>query len=191
MKLKDSFYRRQDLLAISQELLGKFLFTNIDGGLTGGQIIETEAYRGPDDRASHAYGNRRTKRTEVMFHAGGICYVYLCYGIHALLNVVVGAEGDPHAVLIRAIKPTDGIALMQQRRAKCKEQDLLTAGPGTLTQALGITLQHNGLSLQSDLIWIEDRHARIDPSEIMVGPRVNVSYAADDAWLPWRFRIAL
>lgn len=190
MKLPAKFYQRDDVLAISRELLGKYLMTCFDGNLTGGIIIETEAYRGPEDRASHAYGNRRTKRNEVMFHQGGIIYVYLCYGIHSLLNIVTCGEDTPHAVLIRAIKPTDGIAIMQQRR-RHRRLSLLAAGPGTLTQALGITLQHNGLSLQSQQIWIEDRGMQIDPTQIAASPRVGIDYAGEDARLPWRFRIKI
>ena len=112
-------------------------------------IIETEAYAGPEDKASHAYGNRRTKRTEVMFHKGGVAYVYLCYGIHSLFNVVTNQEGTPHAVLIRAIQPEIGIETMLKRRGKTKLDNTLTNGPGSLAKALGIGLKHNGVKLIS------------------------------------------
>lgn len=189
MKLTVDFYRREDVLLISQQLLGKFLCSNIDGNFTSGMIIETEAYRGADDKASHAYRNRRTKRTEVMFQKGGICYLYLCYGLHALLNVVTHGKDHPHAVLIRAIFPVDGIEYMLERRHKSKIDNHLTSGPGTLTQALGITTKQNGLSLQGKLIWIEDRGIKINSKEIIASPRVGVDYAGTDALLPWRFRL--
>lgn len=189
MKLPKTFYQRDDVLKISKELLGKFLYSAIDGELTGGMIIESEAYRGIDDRACHAYGNRRTKRTEVMYQEGGVCYVYLCYGIHHLLNVVTHGLGYPHAVLIRALKPTEGLACMRQRRKNIKKDALLTYGPGSLTKALGITTQHNGISLLGSLIWIEDQNVVISPHEIIASPRIGVDYAGEDALLPWRFRI--
>lgn len=190
VKLPKSFYQRDDVIAISQELLGKVLYSAIDGILTGGIIIETEAYHGIDDRASHAYGNRRTKRTEVMYQEGGICYVYLCYGIHSLLNVVTHGSGHPHAVLIRALKPIHGIDCMRKRRKKSKNDSQLTSGPGSLTQALGITTQHNGISLDGSLIWIEDQGIHVKLKDIISSPRVGVDYAGEDALLPWRFRLS-
>lgn len=182
------FYQRQDVLQISRDLLGKTLLTCIDGQhVTGGTIVETEAYAGPQDRASHAFANRRTKRTEVMYLSGGICYVYLCYGIHSLFNVITNSEGIPHAILIRAIQPTDGIELMLHRRHKTRLDREVAGGPGALTQALGITQQHNKVSLQGPVIWIEDRGITVE--KIIESPRVGIDYAGDDALLPWRFRI--
>jgi DNA-3-methyladenine glycosylase len=189
MILPPSFYQHQDVLHVSQELLGKFLCTNLDGKLTSGMIIETEAYQGPKDRASHAFGNRRTRRTEVMFQQGGVCYVYLCYGIHALFNVITNTYNIPHAVLIRAIQPIEGIDYMLERRKQTKLNTKLTSGPGALAQALGITVAHTGLSLTGPQIWIEDRGIKIDPKDIVASPRVGVDYAKEDALLPWRFRI--
>lgn len=188
-KLTKSFYQRDDVLAISQELLGKVLYSFIDNVLTAGIITETEAYRGVDDRASHAYGNRRTKRTEVMYQEGGVCYVYLCYGIHALLNVVTHKLNQPHAVLIRALKPIKGIEHMRKRRRTIKNDSQLTSGPGSLTQALGITTRHNGISLEGNLIWIEDQNIIILPEEIISSPRIGIDYAKEDAFLPWRFQL--
>ncbi|MBA3603271.1 MAG: DNA-3-methyladenine glycosylase [Parachlamydiaceae bacterium] len=185
--LPDSFYRNESVLEVSQQLLGKFLCTYIDGELTSGMITETEAYQGPEDRASHAYRNRRTKRTEVMFKAGGVSYVYLCYGIHSLFNVITNVEGIPHAVLIRAIKPVEGIECMLRRRKKAKFNAKLTSGPGALAQALGINVAHSGLSLRGPQIWIEDRGVRIEAKNIVASPRIGVDYAAEDALLPWRF----
>ena len=146
-KLGIDFYQREDVLAISHELLGKVLCTNFNGSLTTGIIVETEAYAGVADRASHAYGGRRTNRTEVMYSPPGTAYVYLCYGIHHLFNVVTNVEGVPHAVLIRAIEPIEGIDIMLQRRKMSKLLPKLTAGPGILSQALGISTQHSWISL--------------------------------------------
>lgn len=179
------FYLRDDVVQISQDLLGKYLFTSIDGVLTGGQITETEAYRGPEDKASHAYKGRRTARTEVMFHKGGICYAYLCYGIHFLLNIVTNQENIPHAVLIRAVKPTHGIETMLKRREKNKLNHHLTNGPGSVAQALGINAAFNGTSCKGSMIWIEEGPS---PQKITIGPRVGIDYAGEDAALPWRFQ---
>ncbi len=174
------FYCNSDVVAVAKALLGKALYTCIDGRLTGGYIIETEGYAGATDRASHAYNNRRTKRTEIMYAAGGIAYVYLCYGIHHLLNVVTAEAGVPHAVLIRALKPTTGLNLMLQRR----KREPLTHGPGALTAALGITLKQNGQPLNSPTLWIEEG---IQVDTILATPRIGVDYAGPDALLPYRF----
>lgn len=188
-KLPLEFYQEEDVVLLSQHLLGKYLFTCIDNQLTGGIIVETEAYKGPEDEASHAYGMRRTKRTEIMYWDGGHAYVYLCYGIYPLLNVITNKEGIPHAILVRAIEPVEGIETMLIRRKKTKLDYQLTAGPGLLSQALGITLQDNGVLLNGSRIWIEDRGVKIKAKEILATPRVGVSYAREDALLPWRFRI--
>jgi DNA-3-methyladenine glycosylase len=180
------YYRHEDVLFLSQDLLGKFLVTHIGGSITAGMIVETEAYCAPEDRASHAYGYRRTRRNEVMYHAGGVCYVYRCYGIHALFNVVTNGIDHPHAILIRAIEPTDGIPVMLQRRHKTTLEKTLTAGPGALTQALGIDTSHNGLLLTGEPIWIEDRGIKL-AHEIVSSPRIGVEYAGPDSLLPWRF----
>ena len=189
-KLKPSFYIRRDVTLIARQLLGKRLFTNLhDEGITGGIIVETEAYAGPEDRASHAYGNRRTRRTEMMFHQGGVAYVYLCYGMHSLLNVVTHGEGIPHAVLIRAVQPTHGIAAMLKRRGRKALDYTLTAGPACLTQALGIDMRHNGTALTGNRIWIEDRGDGVPSRHIVAGRRVGVAYAGPHAKRPWRFRV--
>jgi DNA-3-methyladenine glycosylase len=188
--LPPAFYRRADVVQIAKDLLGKVLITNIDGGLCMARVVETEAYCGATDRACHAHLNRRTKRTEVMFAAGGVAYVYLCYGIHALFNVVTNAEGFADAVLVRAVEPIYNIELMMKRRGIYKPDDhRLTAGPGALTKAMGITTTHYGLSLQGSEIWIADGET-IDSQQIISSPRVGVDYAGEDALLPWRFRIA-
>ncbi|HXC04323.1 MAG TPA: DNA-3-methyladenine glycosylase [Bacteroidia bacterium] len=189
MKLPLSFYQREDVVLISRELLGKFLVTNTNGVITSGIITETEAYAGVTDKASHAYGGRRTARTETMFGAGGVAYVYLCYGIHHLFNVVTNKEDIPHAVLIRAIQPVDGMATILRRRGMKEQKKNTSAGPGTVSQALGIQVRSNGLSLTGNKIWIEDRSLIIKQSDIITGSRIGVDYAGKDAKLPYRFLI--
>ena len=181
-----SFYRNPDVVSVARSLLGKSLFTCIDGELTGGILIETEAYAGVQDRACHSYNNRRTPRTEVMYSPGGIAYVYLCYGIHHLLNIITGEEGDPKGVLLRAIHPTHGIKTMLKRRNKTKLDPTLANGPGTLTQALGVTLQHLRTPLNSPLLWIEETPS-LPSHQIHSTPRIGVDYAGPDALLPYRF----
>lgn len=189
MKLPLQYYRHNDVLFLSQDLLGKFLYTNFNHELTGGMIVETEAYRAPDDRASHAFGLRRTRRNEAMYLGGGFSYVYLCYGIHSLFNIVTNEENIPHAILIRAIQPEEGIETMLHRRGKKKLDRTLTSGPGALAQALGINTTHNGINLTGSSIWLEDHKVAFNPEEIIESPRVGVDYAGEDALLPWRFRI--
>ena len=188
-KLPAKFYERGDVLSISRELLGKVLCTQYDDDFTSGIIVETEAYAGDTDRASHAYGGKRTQRTEVMYASGGTAYIYLCYGIHHLFNVVTNFEGIPHAVLIRAIDPKDGIEIMLQRRNKKEINQSLTSGPGALTQALGITVENSGISLKDNLIWLEDQNIFYSNQDIIASPRVGVQYAGKDAQNPWRFQI--
>lgn len=188
MKLSRDFYLRDDVVEISTDLLGKVLCTRIDGELTRLIITETEAYAGVRDRASHAYGNRRTARTAPMFCKGGTAYVYLCYGIHHLFNVVTNNEGIPHAILVRAGVPLSGIEIMLRRRNKKRNDKTLLAGPGSLAQALGITTELTGTSLLGRQIWIEDCGIEIDADSIIAGPRVGVDYAGDDAKRPYRFR---
>jgi len=142
-KLPTSFYIREDVHQLSKELLGKVLVTKIEGMYTSVIITETEAYQAPEDKASHAYNNRRTPRTELFYYTGGIGYVYLCYGIHNVFNVVTNKENIPHAILIRSLKPIDGIEAMMVRRNKKKFDKTLTIGPGVLSQALGINKLHN------------------------------------------------
>ncbi|HVD97235.1 MAG TPA: DNA-3-methyladenine glycosylase [Cytophagaceae bacterium] len=189
MKLPKEFYLQNDVLKISKELLGKFLFTNIEGKITGGMITETEAYRAPEDKASHAFGGRRTERTEIFYSEGGVAYVYLCYGIHNLFNVVTNQKNIPHAILIRAIEPVEGMEYMMTRRNKTKVNPALTCGPGSMSQALGIDRKYNGTDLQGNEIWIEDRGIIIAERKILKGPRIGVDYAAEWAKKPWRFGI--
>jgi DNA-3-methyladenine glycosylase len=186
-KLPAAFYTRGDVVEVARDLLGKALCSRIDGRLTKVIITETEAYAGIADRASHAYGGRRTPRTEPMFAAGGIAYVYLCYGIHHLFNVVTSSAGNPHAVLVRAGLPLLGIDDMLARRGKASVDKSLLAGPGSLSRALGIQTGLSGTSLSGDIVWIEDHDIRISGDAIVAGPRVGVDYALEDAALPYRF----
>ncbi len=190
-KLGIEFYQQPDVVALSRALLGKYLVTAFDGQITAGKIVETEAYRGPDDKACHAHLNRFTKRTRVMFEMGGVAYIYLCYGIHHLFNVVTGSAGQPHAILVRALEPVDNIEIMLERRNKEQITPNLTAGPGILSQAMGIHKKYTGTSLvqKDSLIWIEDRGYEVDDRQILVGPRVGIDYAEECAGWPWRFRL--
>ena len=189
MKLPESFYHSPDVISLSKDLLGKFLFTCINDEVTGGYIVETEAYNGVVDKASHAFGNRQTARTKTMFMTGGIAYVYLCYGIHEMFNIVTSTEGEPHAILIRAIEPTVGLDVMLHRRKMETIKPNITAGPGSVAKALGISRAINSVSLQSDKIWLEDRGLSFPEESIASVPRIGVSYAAEDALLPYRFYV--
>ena len=190
MILPESFYSREDVVTIARELLGKVLVTSLCGARTAAMIVETEAYAGTTDKASHAYGNRRTRRTEVMYMHGGAAYVYLCYGIHHLFNIVTNGTDIPHAILIRAAQPLAGIETMLERRGMEKLKPSLTAGPGALSQAMGIRTLHTGMSLQGPEIFIEDQGIKIDEKDIMETTRVGVAYALDDALRPYRFYLA-
>jgi DNA-3-methyladenine glycosylase len=188
MKLNEDFYQRTNVVQIARELLGKSLFTRIDGAVTGGMIVETEAYSWKE-RGCHAYGARKTQRNAVMFGEGGCAYVYMCYGIHFLFNVVTNKGDTPEAVLIRAIEPLAGVEQMKERRSIFKNDIHLTSGPGKLTRALGIGRTFNGKSLLDDEIWIEDRGTKVARGNIVASERIGIDYAGEDARLPWRFSI--
>ena len=189
-RLSLSFYTREDILKISKELLGKVLVTTFDGQRSSGIIVETEAYRAPEDKASHAYNNRRTNRTDIFYSRGGVAYVYLCYGIHHLFNVITGPKETPHAILIRAVEPLEGIPLMLTRRNHNKLRPQLSAGPGVMSKALGIDRSHTGMSLvsQNNPIWIEERPT-LDETQIITTTRIGIDYAEEYANKPWRFYI--
>lgn len=187
MKLPPSYYFSQDVPFLAQDLLGKVLFTEINGEITAGIIVETEAYFGVKDKASHAYGGRRTNRTETLYSHGGISYVYLCYGIHHLFNVVTSLQDDPHAVLVRAVEPLIGKEIMELRRNMPVSKAAISAGPGSASKALGIDKSFNKKDLNGDEIWIEDHGISYTPDQIIAGPRIGVAYAQEDALLPWRF----
>lgn len=189
-RIDQAYFDQFDVLQLAQNLLGCYLCTHQQGLITKGIIVETEAYRGKDDKACHAYGYKRTKRTQTMFSKSGTAYVYLCYGIHHLFNIVAGPEGEPDAVLIRAIEPTVGVETMLSRRKFSKLKPQLTAGPGVLSKALGISTSMNGLHLahiDSD-IWLE-YGTKIPNSNIIKGPRIGIDYAEECVDWPWRFSI--
>jgi len=188
-KLKPGFYLREDVLEITHELIGKFLVTNMEGTVTSGMIVEAEAYNGSIDKASHAYKDRRTKRTEVMYAEGGVAYVYLCYGIHHLFNIVTNKKDIPHAILIRAVIPKDGVNKILERRNQDKVTKKISNGPGTVSSALGIKTVHSGVSLSGNIVWIEDRGITFKKKDIITSPRIGVDYAGKDALLPYRFRL--
>jgi DNA-3-methyladenine glycosylase len=187
LKLPFSYYLNPDVIFLAKDLLGKVLFTEREGEVTAGIIVETEAYFGIQDKASHAYGGRRTTRTETMYNQGGVSYVYLCYGIHHLFNVVTSVEGEPHAVLIRAVEPLVGREIMELRRNMPADKPAISSGPGSAAKALGIGRSFNEKDLTGEEIWIEDHGIRYSPEEIAATPRVGVAYAGEDAALPWRF----
>lgn len=192
--LPRSFYTRPDVVNIARELLGKVLYTCINGQVSAGIITETEAYAGITDKASHAYNNRRTQRTEIMYHTGGTAYVYLCYGIHSLFNIVTSVADQPHAVLIRGINPLQGVETMKLRSGKTKINVQDGIGPGKVARLLGIVVRHSGLdmcdeTLAGDRIWVQDEGVTVQEDKIVTGPRIGIDYAGEDALLPYRFRI--
>lgn len=187
MKIPPSFYLRDDVVKIARELIGKHIFTKINGELAGGIITETEAYAGITDKASHAYGNKRTKRTEIMYRRGGTAYVYLCYGIHSLFNIVTNVENVPHAVLIRGFLPTYGKKIILERTKKNELIRKIADGPGKVSKALGIHYSHSGCELFGNKIWLEDRGIKIEKNDIKITKRIGIEYAGNDAKLPYRF----
>ena len=189
-KLGIDFYQRSNVLTIAKELLGKILVTKWDGIETSGRIVEVEAYNGIIDKASHASGGRRTQRNEVMYGNGGVAYVYLCYGIHHLFNVVTNEQETPHAILIRALEPLKGIDTMLKRTNKKQLDHTLTRGPGNVSKALGISFKiHSGHSLLSKDLFIAEDNFILNKKEVASSPRIGVDYAGDDASLPYRFYI--
>ena len=188
-KITKTFYQRSDVLQIAKDLLGKLLVTKWDGIVTSGRIVECEAYAGILDKASHASGGRRTTRNEIMYGNGGNAYIYLCYGIHHLFNVVTNKSDIPHAILIRAVEPVSGIKEMMKRMNLKTSDPFITRGPGKLSRALGIYTQHSGISLNGSSIFIADDGYVVNKNEIAASPRIGVAYAGKDAILPYRFYI--
>lgn len=188
-KIDISFYKRDDVLQIAKELLGKILVTKWNGIITSGRIVEVEAYNGINDKASHSFGGRRTKRNEIMYADGGVVYVYLCYGIHHLFNVVTNSKETPHAILIRALEPLKGIDEMLRRVGKNKFDTTLTRGPGNLSKALGLFTSHSGQSLLGKDLFIASDDFTYNKYEIIASPRIGVDFAGKDALLPYRFYI--
>jgi DNA-3-methyladenine glycosylase len=186
-KLPKAFYERTDVVAITKELLGKVLVSDFENQLTAGRIVEAEAYNGPYDKAAHSYNNRRTRRTEVMYKSGGVAYIYLCYGIHQMFNIVTNLQDAPNAILIRALEPLAGIDIMLARTKKSKASYDLTRGPGNVAKALGLHTSQSGMSLQSDELYLAYDGIKYEEEKVIATPRVGVDYAAEDALLPYRF----
>lgn len=185
--LKQSFFAHDNVVLIARNLLGKALFCHSETGIAAGIISETEAYNGIHDKACHAYNNRRTSRTETMFGEPAHAYIYLCYGIHNLFNIVTGPKGNPQAVLVRGIIPWLGCEEMKKRRKISPQHLSFSNGPGKVTRALNISRQMNGVSLLDKQIWLEDRNIEYHDNQILITPRIGVEYAAEDALLPYRF----
>jgi DNA-3-methyladenine glycosylase len=188
-KLPLSFYRRENVLQIAQELLGKLLVTKKDGVATSGRIVECEAYAGAPDKASHAFGGKRTNRNKVMYEDGGLAYVYLCYGIHHLFNVVTHSKDIPHAILIRSVEPVKGVEEMLYRTGKKQKGHSLTRGPGNVSKALGIFTTDSGLSLSGKTIFLADDGFAYSKMEVFTSPRIGVDYAGKDALLTYRYYV--
>ena len=186
MKLPRDFYTRSNVLEVARDLLGqKLVVPGRNGARVAGIIVETEAYRGPEDRASHAYNGRRTNRTETMYGIGGTAYVYFVYGMYHQFNLVTNIEDVPHAILVRAVEPSEGLDIMRRRRRGRSEYEL-TSGPGRLCLALGIDRKLDKADLLGDRVWIE-AGVSISPRQIARGPRVGIDYAESWAKKPWRF----
>lgn len=188
-KVPLSFYQRKDVVKIAKDLLGKIVVTNFNGKITSGRIVETEAYVGFTDKASHSFGGRRTARNEHMYSAAGTAYIYICYGMHQMLNVVTNDKEIPDAVLIRAIEPLQGIDIMLQRTGKNKVDRTLTRGPGNVGKALGIFKHHSGLFLLDEEIYLADDGEKISAENMGVSKRIGVESAGPDALLPYRFYV--
>ncbi len=189
MKLSRRFYLNHDVVETAKKLLGKAVCTNFKDRYCSAYIIETEAYAGITDKASHAFGGRFTNRTSVMFAKGGVAYVYLCYGIHSLFNVVTGPAGVPHAVLVRGVLMHEEKYSLNGRGQISNSNSPVISGPGNVTRILGIHYSHSGTCLTGDQVWLEDRKVAIPDSAIIKSPRIGVDYAGKDADLPYRFRV--
>lgn len=188
-KLELDFYRRSNVVEIARELIGKIVVTKWNGVLTSGRIVETEAYAGVMDKASHAVGGRRTNRTEIIYAEGGVAYVYLCYGIHQMFNIVTNKKDTPHAILVRALEPMRGVDIMLERTGKEKADYTLTRGPGNVCKALGIYTGHTGISLRSRELFIADDGFAFPAKQVQASARIGVDYAGNDALLPYRFYV--
>jgi DNA-3-methyladenine glycosylase (3mg) len=188
-KLPLNFYERTDVVVIAKDLLGKILVTDFDGSVTAGRIVETEAYVALVDKASHSFAGKRTNRNEHMYAHPGTAYVYICYGMHQMFNVVTNKKNIPDAVLIRALEPLQGVDLMLTRTHKPTLDKTLTRGPGNVGKAMGISKQHSGLHLMDDTIYIMDDGTRYRKNEIGISKRIGVDGAGMDAFLPYRFYV--
>lgn len=188
IKLKKNFYSGK-VLTVAKELLGKILVHENAGEIFSGKIVEVEAYDGSMDKAAHSYPGK-TKRNEVMFREGGYLYVYLSYGVHYCCNVVTGGKGKGTAVLIRAIEPVEGIENMSKNRfgrklINEKEKHNLTSGPGKVCKAMNINIEHSGIDLTGNKIYILDQ-PKVEDKMIGISKRIGITRSAN---LPWRFFI--
>ncbi len=188
-KIPLSFYARKDVVLIAKELIGKIIVTNFGGNITSGKIVETEAYVAITDKASHSFGNRRTARNEHMYSPPGTAYIYICYGMHQMLNIVTNDKNVPDAILIRAIEPLKGIDIMLKRTSKKKLDKTLTRGPGNVGKALGIFKHHSGSHLLDDVIYLLNAKDKISNDQIGISKRIGVEGAGADALLPYRFYV--
>lgn len=188
-KVPLSFYQRNDVVKIAKELLGKIVVTSFDGKITSGRIVETEAYAGITDKASHAFSGKRTARNEHMYSAAATAYIYICYGMHQMLNIVTNDKEIPEAILIRAIEPLQGIDTMLERTGKSKLDKTLTRGPGNVGKALGIFKHHSGLYLLDEEIFLLDDGKNLKEENIGVSKRIGVESAGEDSLLPYRFYV--
>ena len=189
-KLPLAFFQCPDVLTIARELLSKHLYTHLDGVITAGRIVETEAYRHAGDQSLTLHLQRKRHQAQGLHVPGGHAYIYTVYNRHALFNIACHDADHPDAVLIRAIEPLIGIEEMLRRRGLEKPGRALTAGPGVLSQALGITPALSGQLVTGPEIWFEDHGEAVAAADIVASARVGLAYAgAEAAGLPWRFRV--
>jgi len=186
-KIPLSFYTRKDVVEIAKELIGKIIVTNFNGSITSGRIVETEAYVAITDKASHSFGGKRTARNEHMYDAAGTAYVYICYGMHQMMNIITNDKNIPDAVLIRSVEPLEGIDIMLKRTGKKILDKTLTRGPGNVGKALGIFKHHSGNHLLGNQIYLMNDNAKINETKIGTSVRIGVESAGPDSLLPYRF----
>lgn len=187
-KIPLDFYNRENVVAIAKELLGATLVTNINGIITSGKIVETEAYAAENDRSSHAYLGKRTVRNEMMYAAAGSVYVYLCYGVHKMVNIITNNIDVPEAILIRAVEPLHGMKTMAARTGKSENDPTITKGPGNLTTAFGISKALQGEAINGDIIYLlKGEMKKITNEAVGISKRIGIDGAGEDAFLPWRF----
>ncbi|MDB5236287.1 MAG: DNA-3-methyladenine glycosylase [Hymenobacter sp.] len=190
LKLPAAFFQRPDVLAIARDLLGKHLYTNVGGIITAGRVVETEAYRHEGDQSLTLHLQRRRHQAQGLHVPGGHAYIYTVYNRYALFNIATHDAEHPDAVLIRAVEPYVGVAEMLRRRGVPAPTRALTAGPGVMSQALGITPALTGLPVTGEVLWFENHGESIAGSDIVASARVGLEYAGvEAAGLPWRFRI--
>ncbi|MDF2520657.1 MAG: DNA-3-methyladenine glycosylase [Clostridia bacterium] len=198
MKILDRDFYIRDTITVSKELLGKVLVHKTEDFSVAGRIVETEAYLGPEDKAAHSYGGRKTPRVEVMYNQGGWSYIFTIYGMYQCFNIVTEKQGLPQAVLIRALEPVDNVELMAQRRFSKSYRDIssrqikdLTNGPGKLCIAMALGKEQNKIDMcvkngMDDIYVWDDGYKDFD---IEASARINIDYAEEYVHKPWRFTI--